>query len=89
MVMKKQENKGKGRPLVWGFSLGWVLDEVWCGDGKCDLWTDQSQLRLLLKEVVQIGLRAEMMRGWQGKRKENVGWVGFLLIGLSYARMKV
>jgi len=69
MVMKIQENKGKGRPLVW------VLDEVWCGDGKCDLRTDQSQLRLLLNEVVQIGLRAEVMRGWQGKRTEGVGWV--------------
>lgn len=69
MVMKIQENKGKGRPLVW------VLDEVWCGDGKCDLRTDQSQLRLLLNEVVQIGLRAEVMRGWQGKRMEGVGWV--------------
>lgn len=79
MVMKIQENKGKGRPLVW------VLDEVWCGDGKCDLRTDQSQLRLLLNEVVQIGLRAEVMRGAWVTGGEN-GRCGFSLIGLSYAR---
>ena len=67
-----------------GDSLSWLslLDEMWCGDGKCDLRTDQSQLRLLLNEVVQIGLRAEVMHGWQGERMEG----GFSLIGLSYAR---